>query len=341
MVDVLQITLAIAVIVIVGVSVYAAARWGVFRPNDTNEQSGEERHELSVQDRRKQFRIPLRGRYKAYPLPYRLALTAILGLVGLFVFLTHQMLRVGADPTSYLTVETYIVGAAFGGIIAGVRVKQWSDRRVQWLTVIYDDEVGDEVVERIPYMDSRTSVSDGQPIIKECHKQRFLGLFWRFRQIAERRELRGARKIPEDVIEHQIPEHAVTVPSGYVVQTSPDGDRVIEGPGNPEITYKSQNQLSNERAQQIRRKNNQLQTRMDATQAENAELQRELDRMYEKVQNREYNEREDFKQDWLTVLNSAQGIAGGPAPGAGGGQLGPGDVEPGDDQQDGSGGESR
>lgn len=311
---ILEVVLAVAVIAIFVGAVAVALRNGWFS-NDRPGQ-GAQKDELAASSRREEFTVPFRRRIRTWPLPIRVFVVVCAGLAVLFAVLSYQMVRVGASPTTYLTVESYLLIIGVVAFVAGVRARAWSDNRVGWLTVMYDKEDGGGTVERIPFMAARESIVDGSRIVQTCRDNRVIGLFWRYELVGDRRELRGKNKLPEDVVEIQLPEHAVDAPDGYAVQTSPDGDRVIPGPDNPDKTYGSPNQLSYERAQAMRRENSQIKIRNQAIEARNAELERQIDRMHQKIQNRQYQEREDFKEDieslLLPLMGSVQTGAGQP-----------------------------
>jgi len=319
-------------VLVVGISaVVIGFRSGWF--GEAGQDAREEKEELSQRDRRDRYSVPLRRRVNAWPLPLRVFAVFAALLAAAFAFMSYQLTRTGTGPTAYLTVETYVVLAGSATFILGVAVRAWSDGRVKQLTVMFEDEDGGGHVRKIPFMASETTVSGGSEILKACHQNRRFGLFWRYQLVGDRRELRGKGKLPEDRLEIEVPDHAIDHDDGVLVETSPEGDRVIEGPDEPDKTFSSPNNLSYERSQQMRRENNQLKIRNDAVEAENAELNRQMNRLYEKIADREHMEREDFKRDILELMQPFMGMQG-PGGAAGGGQPA---VEGGDEGGEGPG----
>ena len=310
-----QVLISVVVVVVILSAVLLAFKQGWFR-DDRGEHQALEKEELSARDRRDEYSVPLRRRMHAWPLPLRIAAISAVLLFCAFAFMSYQLVRGGASPGAYFTLETYIVAASVLGVLGGITVQRWSDGRVDWLTVLFETEDGGGVVRRIPFMPSETTVSGGSRIIQVCRQNRVLGLFWRFERVADRRELRGAGKLPGDRVEVEVPDHAIEHDAGVVVETSPEGDRVIEGPANPDKTFSSPNQLSYEKSQQMRRENTQIKIRNEAIEAENAELTRQMNRLYEKIEGREHMEREDFKKDVMELLGPLMNMGGPQAGGA-------------------------
>lgn len=308
----MQVLIALVVLVVFISVILVAFKSGWFSGDSRD--SREDKEELSTRDRRDEFRVPLRRRMHAWPLPLRIAAGVAVLLAIAFTFMSYQLTRTGSTG-ALLTTETYMVSFAVVGVIGGIWLQRWSDGRVEWLTIMFEDEDGGGTIVEEPYMPSETSVSNGSRIVQVCRDNRVLGLFWRFKQVADERKLRGKGKLPGDRLEVEIPSHAIEHDDGLVIETSPEGDRVIEGPANPDVTYGSPNNLSYERSQQMRRENTQIKIKNKRIEAENTELSRSLDRLYTKIENAEHMERDDFKADVMELLGPLMGMQQ-PGPGA-------------------------
>lgn len=294
--------------------IYAVRSGGLLSGSeDPNQDVG--RDELAVTERRDEWEVPMLKRYKAWPASYRIAVAVIAGFFLLWVVGTYQLLKGGTTIGGFESPYAYAAAGAVVGGVGLVRLKKWSDDQVRSLDIIYEEADGDRRVEEIKYKSGSERVTpDGTRVVKEVVDNRIAGLFWRYKQIAQRRELRGHRKLPEDVVEIGIPDHAVQVPSGYVVRSSSDGKRIVDGPASIDLTVGSPEQMSYPRAMEIRRENRQLRVRAEARSSEAAELQRQLTTLQTKVQNQEYREREDLIDDIKSLSEPVQRLKSQPQP---------------------------
>jgi hypothetical protein len=157
--------------------------------------------------------------------------------------------------------------------------------------------------ERVPFMADSREFRDGDAIVKEVANSRLFGLVWRYRQVAERRGLRHSESLPEDVVEHMLPEHAWETPDGNVIiRTHSEGDQVLTGATEPDKTYSSPRQLSREEAIRLREERRRINAELANVKATNAQLMRQIRTLRKQLKNEEYNEREDLIKDLGELL---------------------------------------
>lgn len=313
MVAVTVIAGVLAVVVLVG-SVYVALSQGLVSGGDSNPDPVE-REQQSPVDRRDEWTVPVLKRYKAWPASYRIALTVIFGFLALWIVGTWQLLKGTLTMGTLVTPETWGLGGFVVGGFSLVRLKQWSDNQTRSLTMVYEQPDGSENIDEIHYKKGSEHVtSDGTLAVKEVVDNRVLGLFYTYKQVAAYPELRKHRKLPEDVVRWGIPDHAVEVPDGYVVRSSSDGKRVVDGPDNIDYTVGSPEQMSYPAAMQIRRENRQLRIRAESRAAEAAELEREVQSLKERLQNEEYTDREALIEDLNQLAEPVRNLKQPPRP---------------------------
>lgn len=305
MVEVATVAVGVFAVLALVLGVIWLARSDILDPSDDDES----RDELRARQDSEDWTIPLRKRYKALPGPARILIIALTATAIAAAYALVQFFRTGAPADSFLNREVQYAIVGVVGVVGGIYVTRWFDRRAARVFVAYDSEDEDEV-ESIPYMKDSTRVRNGEKVIKELSKGRLLGLWWRYRQVGERRELRESNQsLPEDLIEHQIPRHAIELPTGdYVVSTRADGDIVLSGGANPDKSYQSKNQMSYEESVRLRERYRRMRTRLRAAEATKAELSNEVKRLRKMIENREYREREDLINDLDKVLSSFEGI---------------------------------
>jgi hypothetical protein len=302
--------LLIGIVVAVGVvgGLIWLAKRGYFEP-DVNDDV-EQREALADSTGDQDFRIPYRRRVSAWSLPYKVFVGS-LGLLAVAGGVTaYQFMRTGSPAHQYVTLEVRYAIVAVVGVAGGVRLKGWFDSQVGYLDVIYERAGQEPLVERIPYAQQDVRRREGTTTVPEIAQSRFLGLFWRYRQVGEDRRLRGADKPLEDVINQAVPDHGVERPdgSGYVVRTCDGGDQVLEGATvTADVTYASPNSLSDERAIQVREEKKRKEAELRAVQATNAELNQQIRKMRKKIENEEYKDRTELMRDladFSDMLNS-------------------------------------
>jgi hypothetical protein len=242
-----------------------------------------------------------------------LTLGAIVALVRFF--------RTGAPASSFLTREWQFATVAVVGVVGGVWVARWFDGRRSTLWVEYESQGSEPTVEEIPFMKNSIESRNGDKIVKELGKGRLFGLFSRYRQVGERRELRGNNSLPSDRIQHRVPPHATELPNGDIeVETRPDGDVVLGGGAEADKTYRSQNEMSREEAIRIRNRMQMLQTKSKARKAKVAELHSQVNKLEKAIENEEYRQREDLINDLNEMMEAfkpfmdSQGFGGGFSP---------------------------
>jgi hypothetical protein len=286
----------------VGLVIWLVKR-GTFEPDATNTESGQERAELTAREQSGDWTVPLRRRYKALPGPARLFVGLMLVLVIGFAALMYQILQSGRPLGA--VVDVRIAAASIGvlGIVAGVRLEQWARDRVRYAYVFYEREGSEPAAERVPFMATSREFRDGSEIVKEVAGSRLFGLVWRYRQVAERRGLRESESLPEDIVEHMLPEHAWETPDGNVViRTHAEGDKVLTGATEPDKTYSSPRQLSREEAIKLREERRRINAELSNVKATNAELMRQIRQLRKRIKNEEYHERQDLITDLGELL---------------------------------------
>lgn len=290
---------ALAVVALVGTLIWLAKK-GYFEP-DVNEGSQAEREELSESVGAEDFRIPYRRKVTSWSLPYKV----FVGSFGLLLvgggFAGYQMLKTGSPAEQWITGNVRLAMIGVIGVFGGVRLKAWFDEQIGWLVVVYERTGRENLTARIPYAKSGVRRHNGVVTIPEVAEDRLLGLFWRYRQVGEDRRLRAEDKPLDDVISHQIPDHGDELPdgAGYLVPTREDGDQILAGAtSTADLTYGSPNSLSDERATQLREQKRRKEAELQAVQATNAELYKQITKMRKKIENEEYQDRTDLIEDF-------------------------------------------
>lgn len=295
-----ELGIGIAIVLLVVVALIYIARKGYLEPESTNEDDLEEREHLT-ETGREDFRIPYRRRVSSWSAPMKVFVGSLV-LVGLVAgFATYQIMRTGSPAHQYITREVRVGLIAIVGVAGGVKLRAWFDDQIAYLDVEYERPGQEPVVERIPYAKTGEHVTDGDLTVPQVASNRLLGLFWRYRQIREDRQLRGEDKPLDDVVRLLVPGHAVERPdgSGYHLTTKEEGDVILSGATSiADRTFRSPNQLSTERAAQLREANKRKNAELEATRATNAELNQQIRRMRKKIENREYRDREELMKDF-------------------------------------------
>lgn len=278
---------------------------GTFEPNATNTDTGEEREEMRARDRAEDFSVPLRRRVKALPGPARILILVMGALVVGFAALTYQILQAGKPLTQVVDVRIAAASLAVIGLAGGVRLERWLQSRVRYAYVFFEREGGAPDSEAVPFMADSREFRDGDEIVKEVSNSRLFGLVWRYRQVAERRGLRESESLPEDIVEHMVPDHAWECPDGNVViRTHRSGDKVLTGAAEPDKTYSSPRQLSREESIKLREQRRRVNAELKNVKATNAELMRQIRKLRKKIKTEEYTERSDLLDDLDTLLES-------------------------------------
>jgi hypothetical protein len=286
----------------VGLVVWLVKR-GTFEPDATNTDAGEERQELATRQRADDWTVPLRRRYKALPGPARTLVAVMVLLVIALAALMYQILQSGQPLTQ--AVDYRVAAGLIGlvGVVGGIRMERWFRARVRYAYIMYEREGERPRCERVPFMADSREFRDGDAIVKEVASSRLFGLVWRYRQVAERRGLRNSESLPEDVVEHMLPEHAWETPDGNVIiRTHSEGDQVLTGATEPDKTYSSPRQLSREEAIRLREERKRINAELTNTKATNAQLMRQIRTLRKQLKNEEYNEREDLIEDLGELL---------------------------------------
>jgi hypothetical protein len=287
------------VVAIVGSLMYLAKK-GFFEP-ETNAETQAEREEQTGAAKSEDFSIPFRSRVGAWSAPYKVFVVSLVALGVAVAVMVYQIAKTGAPYQEYLTREVRYGLVAVVGVAGGVRLRSWFDSQVAKLTVIYNRTGERDLVERIPYAKTAVSRTNGEVTLPEVADSSLFGLFWRYKQVGEDRRLRGGDKPLSDVVTHRVPPHADELPdgAGWVVETHDDGDKILSGAtSTADVTYRSPNSLSSERAIQLREKRKRLNAQLKNVKATNAELTKELERLRKKIENDEYQDREALKSDF-------------------------------------------
>lgn len=288
--------------------VILANKRGWFQPSSLNEDTETGTDEIAEEATRQDFHIPLRGRLSAWSRPAKVFFVAVGGLSLLALFAGYQLLKTGATAESYLTREVQFGLVAVVGVGSGIYVQRWFDGQIGRIHAYYERKGQDPVVDSIKYAANRVRWKNGSAIAPVLDDNRLFGLFPRFKLIGEDRELRGTNKPLDDVIQRQIPDHAIESGDGetIIVPTKEDGDEILRGPTSPaDRTWSSPNSLSDERATQYREETRRLRIESNATKATNAELYSLIRKMRKKIDNKEYREYQDFKSDFEDLAEIA------------------------------------
>lgn len=296
-----QLVLAAVVVVTVVGSLTLLARNGFFEPDDVNEQSQQEREELSDSIGNEDFSIPYRDRVSAWSGPYKALVGSIVLLVIGGGVATWQMLKTGSPAEQYLTTEMRTAAVAVIGVGGGVWLRGWFEAQIGRLIVVYERAGQANLVDVVEYAKTGVRRQNGNVTVPEVASNRLLGLFWRYRQVGEDRRLRSGEKPLSDVVNHLVPDHANELPNGegWAVQTSADGDRIITGASSTaDLAYGSPNTLSDEQATKNRGKLERKNAVLSATKATNAELTQQYQKMQKKLKNEEYAARSELIDDF-------------------------------------------
>lgn len=294
----LEVGIGIAVVVAIVGAILWLARSGYFEPDSTNEESQAEREELDARNR--DFNIPIRKRFGAWSAPMKVFVGSLVLLAVAVGIAAYQVMKTGSPAQQYLTREVRYALVAIVGVAGGVKLKSYMDEQIGHLQVTYERAGQRNLVEKIPFAKHATSVRDGAVRVPEVADSRLLGLFWRYRQRAEDRRLRGGEKPLDDVITHLVPSHGDELAdgSGWLITTREEGDQVLAGDSLSDVTYASPNSLSDERATQIREKEKRKEAELQGIKATNAELYNQIRKMRKQIKNDEYRDRQELLDDF-------------------------------------------
>lgn len=296
--------IAVAVVVAVVGTLLWIARKGYLTP-DVSDRTPEEREQFADGADDRDFRIPLRRRAKALTGPAKVFAGAVVLLFGGVTVATYQVLKTGSPIHQYITSEVQYGMVAVLGVAGGALLQRRFDDMVGHLEVVYQDH-GEDVVDRVPYLKTRVRTYGGSTIVPEVARSRLVGLFPRLRQVGEDRRLRSEGKPLDDLIQHEIPDHAAELPDGdgWVIPTHDEGDEVVAGVSSAaDVRYASPHQLSYEQATTYKSRIQAMRVRLRTTESQLAELYQQITRLETKIENEEYHQREDFMSDAKQLID--------------------------------------
>ncbi|ELZ40647.1 hypothetical protein C471_07686 [Halorubrum saccharovorum DSM 1137] len=230
-----------------------------------------------------------------------------------------RVMQTGAPTSTLLSPEAGMVTIGVTGVVLGIRFHASQNDSTNPLYVQNEQPGGDDVVRKIPHPESEVTVRDGRPVVPELTPNPILGVFHRFKLLAEDRNLRSTRKPGSDRVEHMVPDHAVELPDGgWFVRTwasaSDSGETILGSPSAPaDYTYSSPRSMSyaestgqREEIRRMRIENREL--RKTAAKAES-----ELRSWRQTVLNEEFRNKEEMKEEFgefteqiATVLDASQ-----------------------------------
>lgn len=296
-----------AAIIIVLLILFALDRWNVFGGDSSGESSGTERIEREAA-KEGDFSVPILKRHKTLTLPGKVVVTSVACIVFgglLYIYLT---LRGGAPaklPYANAMKMTAIVVGALAGGIAWANTKNAKRGRID---ILHEDE--DTVIEtETVYFDPSEANTDaeGNTIVYEHFKTRFLGMFGKRKLVAHDRELRTRRgALLSDRIAHEIPAHAQKfAPNHYVVRTK--GRRVKDGVNTAaDYAYRSPNVLPYSSYIRQDERVSKMETRLDSALARLARSEQEVEKLRRAIETEEYEDKQELI-DQIQMISSFMG----------------------------------
>ncbi|MFC4553552.1 MULTISPECIES: hypothetical protein [Halorussus] len=296
----------VAVLIVVLVLV-AIDRWGVFESDDENANSGTERLRQEAEREYDDYTVSIFKKHKTLTLPAKV-LTVCVSLIfvgGLaYVYLT---LKNGAPvelPYANAMQQFAVVAVSF---FVGVG---YANRRERGrLEIIHEDRDGEVRKSETKYFrpSEMEADRDGNPIVYETFRTRILGLFERRKLAVHDRELRGKRAILHDKIAHEIPSHATQIRDNeWVILTTQR--KTTENPDQKAADYRYAPpiQLDYESYVKQRERVQKMEMKYDSMKAQLAETEQEVRRLSDRLEAKDTDVRESFKNDMLEILNTLQ-----------------------------------
>lgn len=241
-----------------------------------------------------EYRIPIRHRVKAYSTPLKVFATAVVAVLAIVLYGAYTFFKTGAAPSNLLSQPSLNAVLAALGVYAGIRIERWLDAKRRLLHIRYENPGGRDRVETVPYRHGEEEITGDGVVVKELAKRRIFGLFSRYVQVGEDRELRTTNKPLGDVVRYLIPDHAAEIPGvGFMVTTRKDGDEIMDRPDAPaDRTVRTRESLSTSRSVELREQNRRHRIELNEIKSTNATLYRSLRNARKEIKNMEVEEEE-------------------------------------------------
>lgn len=291
------VALGVGFILLFLLGIWAMAKRDVFTTESGNKDTAEERVEQRDELRNENYGVPLRARIGSYSTPAKAALLALLVAVGYGGFILYKLAQTGAPATKYLNTDLAIVTVSVIGIATGFHVRGRYESRIGKLYNIYERAGRPPEVEKIEYF-KHESLKDGEDtLIQRLHPTKLLGVFRRHYHIGEHRQLRAGRKPHKDVVTDAIPagNHAVELDDGIYVNSTRGKPIYMDSPTSPaDVRYKSPDNLSAERAAEMREGKRRAEIRRRGAETTSAIKDDVIEDLATMLENEEWQDREDL-----------------------------------------------
>lgn len=292
---------ALGLLVVVGaaLTIYWMASREIFAPESENPETAAQRQEDKELRERGDWSIPLRSRVRSLSGAAKSVLAASGMFLVLLGYILYRFLQTGSPADEYLTLEVAAGIIAVGGIAAGYRLREWVEKRIGVMFNLYERPEGAPEVEKVEYLRSERMDFGDEEIIQQLHPKRLLGVFLRRMMVGNHRVLRSSPKPLSDVVTHSVPdgEHAVEVDEGLIINRTVGEPIYNRSPDAvADVSYRSPNLLSFERAVQLRQGKRRMQIERDAWKTTSAAKDTELERLSDMILNREWEDKTDLME---------------------------------------------
>ena len=285
------------VVVVLLVLGYLIDRLGVFE--DSRAATGAERVDRSEDGPETRPRIPVRDKPRQLPFELKVLSFCVMAIVGVIGFYAYQFLKNGSPAEFQYTTQAQYAAVAVLAMGAGIAYRGRKDSDVGEVHLINESENGEVDSERTIYfrLSAAEPQDDGRLLIKELRDERLFGLFRRYKLVGHDRKLRADRPLG-DIITHEIHPDAVELDDGkWVMRTQ--GQIVVDGGTNKPADYRYHPPMRLpyekmvKQQEQMRKKDIQ----MKSLRAQLAEAHGQLDDLMRILENGEYRQREELKDD--------------------------------------------
>jgi len=235
-------------------------------------------------------RIPITARAKGLSTPAKVmfgSMALLFVVLGIFIY---QTLSTGS-PAEILFADQLQTGAiALVGVVGGIILTNMAQKNEGHLYNIYETNSGETRTEVIPVDTSGIDAdSEGHKVVTEYNRRRTAGLFRRHKHVAEDAQLDGTHRAPGKPVRHQIADHAVEVDDGVWVQRTSSRNDTQNPNVEPDYIYSAPIELSYDTYLNMKESVRRMDQRLKGAQATIAVLEREFDKLRNRLEMDEYN----------------------------------------------------
>lgn len=304
----------LVIILIMAVLVYLLRRVNYFERGEESSAADQLQREAErEQTRDLDYTLGVIARHRRYSLPAKLIFGSLGLLTMLLTVYLYLVLKGGAPVEVPYAQGMSATAVAVLGIVGGIVVRSWQDDHRGEAHITYEDGDGGERSTKTVYFDVEETDTDanGNDVIYEKRRTRLFGLFGQRKLVADDPDLRGSAPIPEDVIRHRVPQHAIWVDSS-TVEWRTQGHTTHDGVDTPaHYTYRSPIELPYEEHLARHEMMAKYDQKLDSMEAKLGEAHAEIERLRRRVTEDESELLNQRVQELESIIDSLQGALPG------------------------------